>query len=93
MSALPTEPQRGPLDPVRILHALPEQEQDAFLSAYRLAVAAAADPEGFSELLRLLRLWAKRALAVADSGYAEARAAARGPLAGGKSLDSVTSGG
>jgi hypothetical protein len=90
---MPAEPDRGRLDPVRILHSLPQQEQDAFLTAYRRAVTAAEDPEGFSELLRLLRLWAKRAVAIAAPGYTEARAAARGPLNGGILLDSAGSDG
>jgi uncharacterized protein DUF6247 len=90
---MPAEPGRGPLDPVRILQSLPQQERDAFLDAYRQAVAAAEDPEGFSELLRLLRLWAKRAVAVAAPGYAAARAAARAPVAGGMPLDGAGSAG
>lgn len=90
---MPAEPDRGRLDPVRILHSLPQQERDAFLTAYRQAVTAAEDPEGFSGLLRLLRLWAKRAVAVAAPGYTEARATARGPLAGGMPLDTASSGG
>lgn len=90
---MPAEPAPGPLDPVQILHSLPQSEHGAFLAAYRQAVGAAADPEGFSALLRLLRLWAMRAVAVAAPGYDSARAAARGPVAGGMPLDSVTRGG
>jgi hypothetical protein len=93
MSAMPAEPDPGPLDPVRILHSLPQPEHSAFLTAYRQAVTAAADPEGFSALLRLLRLWAMRAVAVAAPGYADARAAARGPVTGGLPLDSAIRGG
>jgi hypothetical protein len=88
---MPAEPDRGLLDPVRILHSLPGQEQGAFLAAYRQAVAAAADPEGFSELLRLLRLWSKRAVAIAAPDYTEARIAARGPVVGGILLSSLSS--
>jgi hypothetical protein len=89
---MPAEPDPGPLDPVRILRSLPQPERSTFLTAYRQAVSAAADPEGFSELLRLLRLWAMRAVAVAAPGYAEARAAARGPVAGGMPLDGAIPG-
>jgi DnaJ-domain-containing protein 1 len=90
---MPAEPHPGPLDPVRILHSLPQAERDTFLAAYRQAVTEAADPDGFSGLLRLLRLWAMRTVAVASPGYAEARAAARGPVTGGMPLDSATCGG
>lgn len=93
MSAMPAEPDPGPLDPVRILRSLPQAERDTFLAAYRRAVSAADDPDGFSGLLRLLRLWSMRAVAVTAPGYAEARTAARGPLTGGMPLDSVARGG
>lgn len=56
MSAMPAGPAPSPLDPVRILAALPEDDREPFLAAYREALTAAADPEGFSDLLRLLRL-------------------------------------
>jgi hypothetical protein len=76
VSALPAEPPPSPLDPVRILDSLPESDRDAFLAAYREAHAAAADPEGFSALLRILRLWRGHALMAARPGYREAREAA-----------------
>ena len=60
-----------------------------FLDAYREAVAGAADPEGFSALLRLLRLWSGHALLASQPGYAEAREAARRPVPGGMLLDDV----
>lgn len=92
VTAMPAEPAPGPLDPVRILRSLPQPEHDTFLAAYQQAVTDAADPAGFSALLRLLRLWALRAVAVAAPGYAEARTAARGPVAGGMPLGSATRG-
>jgi hypothetical protein len=86
---MPAEPAPGPLDPVRILHSLPQSDRDPFLTAYRQALANAADPEGFGELLRLLRLWSGHALMAAQPGYQEAREAARRPVSGGMLLDDV----
>jgi hypothetical protein len=89
---MPADPAPSPLDPVRILHSLPEHEHGAFLAAYRQAVTAAAadpDPEGFGELLRVLRLWSGHALLAAQPGYAEAREAARRPASGVLLLDDV----
>jgi hypothetical protein len=83
MSALPADPPPSPLDPVRILAVLPESERDDFLAAYRQALAAAADPAGFSAPLRLLRLWSMRAVVVNEPWYAKA------PLEGGMFLDDL----
>lgn len=80
MSAMPAEPDRGRLDPVRILNALPESERGAFLAAYHQAVTAAADPERFAGLLRL---WSMRAAVVSEPWYAKAREHARGPSTAG----------
>jgi hypothetical protein len=77
------------LDPVRILHALPESERGAFLDAYREAHAGAADPAGFAALWRLLRLWSMHAVVAAEPGYAEAREAAGGPVSGGMLLEDL----
>ena len=73
MSAMPADPAPSPLDPVRILAALPESDREPFLAAYRQALADAADPEGFGELLRMLRLWWGHSLMAARPGYAEAQ--------------------
>jgi hypothetical protein len=83
MSAMPADPAPSPLDPVRILAALPEADREPFLAFYREAVTAAVDPEGFAEVLRLLRHWSWHAVAAAQPGYAEAREAARRPVSGG----------
>ena len=85
MTALPAEPPReDPLDPERIIRALPEIERATFLAQYRRAVDVARDPAGWKDLRRFLRLWAMRAIAVAEPGYYEARDNARaGTGAGG----------
>jgi hypothetical protein len=43
-----------------------------FLAEYRLALDHARDPVGWPELLRFLRLWSFRAIAVNQPGYCEA---------------------
>src|SRR5271165_6697323 len=70
MSALPVDPpqREDPPDPERILRALPERERETFLAEYRRAVDGAHDPAGWPELRRFLRLWAWRAIAVAEPG-------------------------
>jgi len=65
-----------PLDPDRILHALPAVEQQEFLAGYRRELEAARDPAGRGELRRFLRLWTFRAIAMAQPGYFEEREAA-----------------
>jgi len=91
VSALPVEPppaEPDPLDPDRILRALPAAEREAFLAGYRRELEAARDPAGWGELRRFLRLWAFRAIAMAQPGYFEAREAARnGSSRGGLLLD------
>ena len=68
--ALPAGPPRreDPPAPERILRSLPEREREAFLAEYRLAVDGARDPAGWPELLRFLRLWSFRAIAVNQPG-------------------------
>lgn len=70
MAALPADPsqQEDPLDPERILRSLPERERETFLAEYQRAVEEARDPACWSELRRFLRLWAWRAVAVAEPG-------------------------
>ena len=79
MSALPIDPppREDPLDPERILQALPEQERETFLTQYQRAVDDARDPAGWKYLRRFLRLWAMRAVAVNQPEYYEARGKAR----------------
>ncbi len=74
MSALPVDPpqREDPLDPERILRALPDRERETFLAEYRLALDDARDPAGWPELQRFLRLWSFRAIAVNQPGYYEA---------------------
>jgi len=89
VTALPIDPPPGgdPLDPERILQALPEREQETFLAQYQRAVDAAHDPAGWKDLRRFLRLWAMRAIAVAQPGYYEARDLAQGGMGGGMPLE------
>lgn len=89
MTALPIDPSpsEDPLDPERILQALPERERETFLAKYQRAVDAAHDPAGWKHLRRFLRLWAMRAIAVAQPGYYEARDLARGGTGGGMPLE------
>ena len=74
MSALPADPpqQEDPLDPGRILRALPGRERETFLAEYQRALDDARDPAGWPELQRFLRLWSFRAIAVHQPGYYEA---------------------
>ncbi|HUZ55626.1 MAG TPA: DUF6247 family protein [Streptosporangiaceae bacterium] len=93
MSALAADPppQGDPLDPERILRALPDRERETFLAQYRRAVDGAHDPAGWPQLRRFLRLWAMRAIAVAEPGYYEARDQARASAGGGMPLaDAIT---
>jgi hypothetical protein len=91
VTALPVDPppaEPDPLDPGRILRALPDAEQEMFLAGYRQELEVARDPGGWGELRRFLRLWAFRAIAMAQPGYFEARAAARsGTSCGGLPMD------
>jgi hypothetical protein len=88
MTALPTEPEHeDPLGPGRILAALPEWERETFLAEYRHALDEARDPAAWPDLQRFLRLWAMRAIAVAQPGYYEAREAARAGTGGGMLLE------
>ena len=75
VTALPADPQHGesPLDPERILAALPERERDGFLRAYREAVDGARDPAGWKHLQRTLRLWSWMVISTNRPGYYEAR--------------------
>jgi hypothetical protein len=89
VSALPVDPPQpeDPLDPERILRALPHRERETFLAEYRRAVDSAHDPAGWPHLRRFLRLWAMRAIAVAEPGFYEARGRARVGAGGGMPLD------
>ena len=87
MTALPASSQEDPLDPERILAALPERERESFLVVYREAVEGARDPSGWAYLRRVLRLWGMHAEAVKRPGYDEAREAALGGTGGGMLLE------
>lgn len=89
MSALPIDPspREDPLDPERILGVLPERERETFLTQYQRAVDDAHDPAGWKNLQRFLRLWAKRAIAVNQPGYYEARDRNRDGTGGGMALE------
>ena len=88
MSALPADQeQENPLDPERILRVLPDPERETFLKQYRRAVDGARDPAGWKHLQRFLRLWAWRAIAVAEPGYYEDRERARTGTGGGMLLE------
>jgi hypothetical protein len=89
MTAQPIDPpqREDPLDPERILRALPERERETFLAQYQRAVDGARDPAGWKHLRRFLRLWAMRAIAVAQPGYDEARDLARDGTGGGMALE------
>ena len=88
MTALPADPEHeDPHDPGRILRVLPERERETFLAEYRRALDEARDPALWPDLRRFLRLWAMRAVAVAQPGYYEARDAARAGTGGGMLLE------
>jgi hypothetical protein len=89
VSALASDPPQheDPLDPERILEALPEAERETFLAQYQHAVDDARDPSGWKDLRRFLRLWAMRSLAVKQPGYYEARDEARHGTGRGMALD------
>ena len=89
MSARPVDPtpREDPLDPRQILRALPERERETFLAEYRRAVDDARDPARWPELRRFLRLWAWRAVAVAEPGYYESWKRARAGTDGGMLLE------
>jgi Family of unknown function (DUF6247) len=74
MPAMPARPSRREdlPDPEHILRSLPDRERGTFLAEYQLAVEDARDPAGWPELLRFLRLWSFRAIAMNQPGYYEA---------------------
>jgi Family of unknown function (DUF6247) len=74
VTAPPDDPLgESPLDPERILAALPARERDGFLRAYREAVDGARDPAGWKHLRRTLRVWSWMVIATNRPGYYEAR--------------------
>jgi len=88
MTALPVDPEgEDSLDPERILRVLPEGERATFLIQYQRAVDTAREPAGWKDLQRFLRLWALRAIAVAQPGYYEAWEATRTGTGGGMLLE------
>jgi hypothetical protein len=89
VSALPVDPPDDPLDPVRILDELPEDQRGFFLSQYRETVEEARDPAGWKQLRLLLRLWAYRAGALKRPEFREAEQAARAGTGRGMLLEDV----
>jgi hypothetical protein len=86
MSAAAME-HEDPLDPGRILLALPERERAGFLAAYHEAIDAARDPSGWDDLRRTLLAWHRIAIAAARPGFYEAQEAATAGTASGMLLD------
>jgi hypothetical protein len=90
VNALPADQeQENPLDPERILRALPDRERETFLAQYRRAVDGALDPAGWKHLQRFLRLWAGRAISANRPGFYEARDRALAGTGGGMLLDNA----
>jgi hypothetical protein len=79
MAALPVE-HSDPLDPVRILADLPEDERPYFAAAYREHWETARDPDGWAALHQWLRRMRFHADATHRPGYWEAREAAHRPV-------------
>jgi hypothetical protein len=86
MSAQPAE-REDPLDPERILRALPGRERENFLGQYREALEGARDPAGWKHLRRILRLWSFMAIAANRPGFYEAQEAAMAGSGGGMLLE------
>ena len=88
MSALPVDPtpREDPPDPESILRAA-RTGRETFLAEYRRAVDDARDPARWPELRRFLRLWAWRAIAVAEPGYYESWEQANAGTGGGMLLE------
>jgi len=88
MTALPVE-HGDPLDPVRILADLPEQERPFFAAQYRELAEAARDPAGWQALHRYLRRMRFHADEAGKPGYREAAQAAVNGTGGGVPLEEV----
>jgi Family of unknown function (DUF6247) len=68
MSAQPVQ-EPYPDDPVEILRVLPDRFHEQFLAEYVAAAEAARRPEGYRELVDLLRLWRLTAAAYSEPGF------------------------
>ncbi len=75
-----------PLDPERILGALPERERPSFLRQYQDALDGARDPAGWKHLRRILRLWSWMVIAAGRPGHYQAREQALAGTGGGMLL-------
>jgi hypothetical protein len=88
MTALPVE-HCDPLDPVRILADLPEEERSFFVAQYRELAEAARDPAGWEALHRYLRRIRFHADEASKPGYREAVETAVNGAGGGVPLEEV----
>lgn len=86
MSAQPVE-HSDPLDPVRILADLPEEERPFSAAEYRGLAESACDPAGWDALHRYLRRMRFHADAAKEPGYRERVEAAVNGTGGGMSLE------
>jgi hypothetical protein len=88
MAALPTDPEHWDLlSPERMLRALPERERETFWRSTGSRLMKHATRLAGRSCNGFLRLWAFRAIAVAQPGYYEAREAARNGTGGGMLLE------
>ena len=88
MTGLPVE-HCDPLDPVRILADLPEEERSFFVAQYRELAEAARDPAGWEALHRYLRRIRFHADEASKPGYREAVETAVNGAGGGVPLEEV----
>jgi hypothetical protein len=88
MTALPIE-HGDPVDPVRILADLPEEERSFFAAQYRELAEVARDPAGWEALHRYLRRMRFHADEASKPGYREAVEAAVDGTEGGVPLEEV----
>jgi hypothetical protein len=88
MTALPVE-HCDPLDPVRILADLPEEERSFFVAQYRELAEAARDPAGWEALHRYLRRMRFHADEASKPGYREVVETAVNGAGGGVPLEEV----
>jgi hypothetical protein len=88
MSARPVH-EPDPDDPVEILRVLPDRLHEQFLAEYAAAAEAARRPEGYRELVDLLRLWRLTAAAYSEPGFESRLASVRGAVRSGSLEGSV----
>ena len=88
MTAQPVE-HNDPLDPVRILADLPEDERESFAAEYRSLAEAACDLARWEALHRYLQRLRFHADEAAKPGYRESLEAALSGTGGGVPLEDV----